>query len=787
MRRLGSRGRRGAIKRSTAVAAAVAASLGLTMPGASASAPQPQPGVGPAALEVNENTWNSLDADAATPSSLRQAGIGLVRWPGGSYADVYDWQTNQPSNNVDFAQFMNQMAQAGTAPFISVNYGQTSLGPSVAAAWVKQAKSYSSYSDRTALWEVGNENYGPWETDTHPDPHTAGSYARYALPYFTAMHAADPSAQIGFPYVLTIGQAAGTGTWVADPASWNRTILSQDGSQINFADVHWYPVFGNPALTPAKIMATVRKIPAVMQSIRSTLDRYDPKAYIVVGESNISQSAIVPHEQPIAALYAAATALEFLSQGARTYGWWALHGTRSNNLDQDFGMLSAAGQGSGPSTTTLSLPAAHGATNLPVASTSGFTVGHTITIGTGADAESRQVTATGGSTALAAPAPSGGRNVKVNDVAPFAPGSPVTIGSGAQAQRDTVTSVGTGASSTNLVAPARPGQSDIHLAGSGLGGQNIPVFMPPGFAPGATVTIGSGAGSETATVKSVGTSSSLATTTVTASAPGATRIHVSSVANTSTGVAFYVGDPIVIGSGGNLETDKITSVGTTGANGTGITLARPLTTAHAAGAPAQDAGTGITLTSPLTKAHPAGASANTPGTGVVLSRPLTSPEGAGAPAASTGITITPAIQRSRPASTTVEDPGTAEPPVDTHMPAYDGYQMASLLTSPGAHLVSLPAGSPSLLAFTSTSQGRQAVMLINTSDAQPQVVKLPGTQGGSGITTYTYSLEHPEIVQGTTESATLSQGLTLPPESIEVLTAPTLGNNLTLTAGQIRP
>jgi hypothetical protein len=767
------------------VGAVVAASLGLAVPGASASTPRHSSGVGdalgPAALEVNGNAWDSLFMDAPVPGRLRQAGIGLVRWPGGSYADGYDWETNQPGDNVSFADFMNQIGKAGAAPFITVNYGQTSLGPSVAAAWVKNARGYSGYSDATALWEVGNESYGPWETDTHPAPHTAASYAQYALPYFEAMHAADPSAQVGFPYALTIGQSAGTGTWVADPAAWNSEILRRDGSQINFADIHWYPVFGNPALTPAEIMATVRKIPAVMRSVRGTLDRYDPKAFIVVGESNISQSAIVSNEQPIAALYAAGTALEFLSQGARSYGWWALQGWAGNNLDQDFGMLSAAGQGSGPVTTALSAPAAAGTGNLDVASTSGLTVGHTITIGTGASVESREVTAVGGSTTLAAPATSGGRDIEVGDVAPFAAGTQITIGSGTHAQRDTVSSAGTGASSTLLVAPTRPGQRDIHVLGAGLGGQNTPVFMPPGFAPGATVTIGSGPGAETATVKSVGTSSSLATTTVTGTAPGATRIHVATTADTSTGVAFYVGDPIVIGTGASLETDTVTSVGTTGADGTGITLARPLAMAHAAGAAVQDAGTGITLTRPLTVAHSAGATVSTPGTGLVLSRPLAAAEAAGAPAASTGITVAPSVQRSLPVGTVVEDPGTTEPSVDTPMPAYYGYELASLLTSPGARLVSLSSGSASVFAFGSVSSGRAAVLLINANDARPQVVRLGGVDDPSVVTTFTYSLEHPDIVRGTAEGATLGRGLLLPPESIEVLTAPALGGHLTLT------
>ncbi len=723
--------------------------------------------LGSDALEVNGATWDSGFLDTAIPGLLRQAGVKLVRWPGGSTADGYNWETNS-GGGVDFSQFMNQIAKAGAAPFITVNYGDASLGPAVAAAWVKKALTFPGYSDSTARWEVGNENYGPWENDTHPAPHTPQSYADNALAYFQAMHAADPSAQVGFPYALTRSQSAGTGTWVADPAAWNDTVLGRDGSQIDFADVHWYPIFGNPSLTPAQIMATVRRIPAVMASVRSTLAREDPGAYVIAGESNISQTGIVSNEQPIAALYAAATGLEFLSEGARSYGWWDIHNTP--NLDQDFGFLSSGGQAAGPYTTTLSVPALRGQRNLQVAATSGFEVGHTITVGTGASAQYRQVTAVGGGTTLAVAAGAGARNLKLATVTPFAPGAPVTIGSGNQAESDSVAKVGTGAGQATLAAPVAHGSQDVKVVGVAQGGQATPVFMPSGFAPGARITVGAGPTAETRTIRQVGTSSSLATTTVAPAAAGATTLHVASVADTSTGVAFYVGDEVTVGSGAHPETDTIASVGTSGATGTGITLTRPLSAAEPTGVDVRDAGTGITLSRPLQDAYGAGGPVSTPGTGITLTRPLTAAQPAGAPAASSGVTVTPALQRDQPAGTAVLDPGTQEPPKDTPMPAYYGYQLASLLTAPGARLTALATPRRSLFAFASSLRGRQALMLINSDDAHSAVVALNGVSAHrpGTISTYRYSLEHPTIVRRTESSA---GRLMLGPESIEVVVA----------------
>lgn len=302
----------------------------------------------PASLGVNGASWDSEYLDSAIPGLLSSAHLGLVRYPGGSWGDEYDWRANTVAgqvNPVDFASFSRVTRQANAGSFVTVNYGSGT--PADAAAWVSDARSQPGH--QVALWEVGNENYGPWETDNHSDPHTPASYAQNAAPFFQAMHQADPAARIGFPFALTAQQAAGTGTGVADPAQWNAAILSRDGSQINFADTHWYPFYGTPSLTPQQIVGTVRTIPPVMRSIRSTLSRYDPRAAVVIGETSISNAEITYNVQPVAALFAAGTALEWLSQGAQTVDWWDIHNYGSPQ--GDFGMLSSGTSGE-PATDT---------------------------------------------------------------------------------------------------------------------------------------------------------------------------------------------------------------------------------------------------------------------------------------------------------------------------------------------------------------------------------------------------------------------------------------------------
>jgi hypothetical protein len=149
---------------------------------------------------------------------------------------------------------------------------------------------------------------------------------------------------------------------------------------------------------------------------------------------------------------------------------------------------------------------------------------------------------------------------------------------------------------------------------STAGAANIKVVSVAGFGAGQTVTIDSGANLETAVIAHVGT-------------PGATKVSATTEAGATSlavagGEGFSIGQTINIDIGARFETAVVVSVravrgGPGGGPGRGatITVARPLTFAHASGA--EVSGTGITVTSALTRAHaggvPVAAGAPTPG------------------------------------------------------------------------------------------------------------------------------------------------------------------------------
>jgi hypothetical protein len=238
--------------------------------------------------------------------------------------------------------------------FLTVNYGSGT--PSEAADWVSRATSGAN-GKAVALWEVGNESYSCFETNEHladsptfvkgyrPDgpvcPTTAvmtKSYVAHAPAYIKAMKKSSPEARIGIPWAFSGNEAKGAG--VADAIGWNNTVLRKLGDSVNFVDAHWYPFDTVAGITNTQILASIRRIPAAAAHIRATLHHFRPGLRFVVGETNISERPTAFDFDPVSALFAAATSLEWLVQGAESVDWWDLSNFGSPSTG-DYGLLSS--------------------------------------------------------------------------------------------------------------------------------------------------------------------------------------------------------------------------------------------------------------------------------------------------------------------------------------------------------------------------------------------------------------------------------------------------------------
>src|SRR3954454_18487066 len=182
-------------------------------------------------LGVNDAVWDGQLGTTAVSDLLGAAGVGMLRYPGGSCGDIYHWQTNTADGGfvapgTDFDTFMGSVARVGAQPMIIANYGTGT--PAEAAAWVRYANVTKGYGAR--YWTIGNENYGNghyganWEADNHADKSPAG-YANGVRDFADAMKAVDPSIKVGA--VLTMPASWPDGVvGGGDLDTWNATVLS---------------------------------------------------------------------------------------------------------------------------------------------------------------------------------------------------------------------------------------------------------------------------------------------------------------------------------------------------------------------------------------------------------------------------------------------------------------------------------------------------------------------------------------------------------------------------------
>src|SRR5437016_1880573 len=147
---------------------------------------------------VNAAVWDGVFDTPTTISLLSEMGNQALRFPGGSLSDEYHWQSNTTGSNTwQWATSFDEFAHVATATaaqvFITVNYGSGT--PAEAADWVRYGNVTKGYHFQ--YWEIGNENYGSWETDNSARPHDPYTYASRFKDYFYQMKAVDPTAKIG--------------------------------------------------------------------------------------------------------------------------------------------------------------------------------------------------------------------------------------------------------------------------------------------------------------------------------------------------------------------------------------------------------------------------------------------------------------------------------------------------------------------------------------------------------------------------------------------------------------
>ena len=223
--------------------------------------------VNPHLLGVNVNWWDTQLPTTRTQQMVRDAGLNLFRFPGGSSSNTEHFN-NPPAYNgrgtaATFAKFISDVGGQGV---VTLNYGtaspqegaallaylnatpsdttQIGMGPqwvgSDTGSWVQKDWRTAGYwagiraatpvtpndglnflrVGRSApfglhYFEVGNEMYGSWEVDRHGQgtvpgaPHDPATYAAFAKRFADYAAQIDPTISIG----INSGSVSGENQW----------------------------------------------------------------------------------------------------------------------------------------------------------------------------------------------------------------------------------------------------------------------------------------------------------------------------------------------------------------------------------------------------------------------------------------------------------------------------------------------------------------------------------------------------------------------------------------------
>jgi len=199
---------------------------------------------------------NGFRADVR--SALKEMGVTHLRWPGGCFADAYDWRegvgpVRKRGKNRMWGKPMFKMVSRffgeselewgtevnnkfGTPEFIefckwmgaepSLTASMEPEGPEQAGAWVAYVRENFG-SGSVPVWSVGNEQWNPLEHNSNYSK--PERYVKRFHDWAKAMRAADPAIKL----VASGGDEQGY-------AGWNRVLLEGIGREMDYISCHVY-------------------------------------------------------------------------------------------------------------------------------------------------------------------------------------------------------------------------------------------------------------------------------------------------------------------------------------------------------------------------------------------------------------------------------------------------------------------------------------------------------------------------------------------------------------------
>jgi hypothetical protein len=299
---------------------------------------------------INTAIWDGDFDTSETVSELNEVGLQFLRFPGGSASDDYHWASNKSDTNTwawatSFSDFARVATNIGAQVVITANYGTGT--PAEAAAWVRNSSVTNHYGFK--YWEIGNELYGTWETDSNVYPHDPYTYATRAQSYIQQMKAADPTIKIGV--VVTTGEDSSSNGYTNHPATnaatgqvhygWTPVLLStlkQLGVTPDFAAFPWYPQSGSDS--DPFLLAGTGNWTGNAANLRQMISNYfgpgGTNIELLCTENNSDSGPLGKQSVSLVnALYRADSLGQLMQTEFNSFVWWDLRNGLDTNGDCD--------------------------------------------------------------------------------------------------------------------------------------------------------------------------------------------------------------------------------------------------------------------------------------------------------------------------------------------------------------------------------------------------------------------------------------------------------------------